>query len=60
MDKHIDLRTGKKAKHICCYKCDSQRSLLVEEKRNSETGELVEKNFICLDCAGGAEKILKA
>ena len=58
MDKYIDLRTGKPAKKIQCYKCDSKRSLLVEEKRNSETGELIEKNFICLECAGGAEKVL--
>ena len=53
MSEHIDLPTGKKPKRICCYQCDSQRSLLVEEKRNLDTGELIEKNFICLKCAGG-------
>jgi C4-type Zn-finger protein len=47
----IDLRTGKPAKRIACYKCDSQKQLLVEEKRNNHTGEIVEKNFICATCA---------
>jgi hypothetical protein len=45
-----DLRTGERVK-IECYKCGCKSQLLVEEKRNNDTGELVEKNFICAKCA---------
>jgi hypothetical protein len=48
----IDLRTGKPVKKICCYKCESASRLCVEEKRREDTGEIIEKNFICIKCAG--------
>ena len=38
-------------KELCCYKCKSTKSLLVEEKRNHDTQDLIEKNFICATCA---------
>ena len=44
-------------KQITCYKCGSLSSLLVEEKVNSDTGEILEKNFICADCAKLFEKL---
>lgn len=44
-------------KKICCYKCGTQQSLIVEEKVDTKTGKVVEKNFICLDCAGGSKAI---
>lgn len=47
-----DLRTGQPVKKIWCYKCGSQSQLCVEEKRRDDTGEIVEKNFICAKCAG--------
>lgn len=44
---------------IKCYKCDSTKQLLVEEKVTPHTGRVIEKNFICLTCAGGPEKVFK-
>ena len=38
-------------KELCCYKCKSSKRLLVEEKRNAVTNEILETNFICGDCA---------
>lgn len=38
-------------KVLGCYKCNTSYNLLVEEKVNSDTGEVIEKNFICADCA---------
>lgn len=56
---YIDLRTGKPAKKIECYRCGSQSQLLVEEKVREDTKEIIEKNFICLVCAGGPEKVFR-
>ena len=54
-----DLRTGAPCKQIECYKCKSKSQLLIEEKIDNDTGKVAEKNFICLTCAGGAEKVFK-
>lgn len=51
----IDILTGQPVKEIVCYKCESNEKLLVEEKRCNETGKLIEKNFICAQCAWGSE-----
>jgi hypothetical protein len=37
---------------ICCYKCKIQSELCIEEKRCNQTGKIIEKNFICIKCAG--------
>jgi hypothetical protein len=44
---------------IKCYLCGSRQQLLVEELTNDK-GIVVDKNFICINCAGGAEKVFKA
>jgi hypothetical protein len=38
-------------KKVRCYKCGGHKNLLVEEKKCSETGALIDKNFICSGCA---------
>lgn len=48
----IDVRTKKPMGKICCYKCQSTQSLCVEEKVREDTGQIIEKNFICIKCAG--------
>lgn len=35
-----------------CYRCKSPYQLLIEEKVNNDTGEIIEKNFVCLRCSG--------
>lgn len=42
----------KQDKRLECYKCQSQQGLLVEEKVDTTTGRVVDKNFICLPCSG--------
>lgn len=59
MNEPIDLRTGKAAMKLCCYKCQSQKQLLVQEKIDPRTGKAFDKKFICLDCAGGADSVFK-
>ena len=54
-----DLRTGQPCRKIECYKCQSTHALLVEEKLHPDSGEIIEKNFICAPCAGGFEKIFE-
>lgn len=46
-------------KKLCCYKCESTTQLLVEEKIDNDTGKIIEKNFICVECAGGRDKLFK-
>lgn len=41
-----------------CYKCKSTKNLLVQEKIDPKSGKAFDKKFICLDCAGGANKVL--
>ncbi len=47
----MDVRTGKPAKRLECYKCQSQIGLLVEEKVDTTTGKVLGKEFICLPCS---------
>lgn len=42
---------------LCCFKCGSTSSLLVQETIDKNTYKVIEKNFICLECAGGPEKL---
>jgi hypothetical protein len=37
---------------IQCYVCGIRKDLLVEEKIDTQTGKIIEKNFICLEHAG--------
>jgi len=59
MNESIDLRTGKPIREIKCYKCGSTKQLIIEEKITPKTGRVIEKNFMCLSCAGGADKVFK-
>jgi len=46
-----NLKTRDPVKQLCCYKCGNKSQICVEEKKCEETGEIVEKNFICAKCA---------
>jgi hypothetical protein len=39
-------------KQIECCKCGSKQRLLVQERVDNDTGRVIDKNFICADCAG--------
>ncbi len=56
MSEPFDIR-GKPITKLCCFKCQSQKQLLVQEKIHHITGKAFDKKFICLDCAGGADKV---
>jgi len=57
-EEEMDLR-GYPAKKIACHKCGSRQQLLVQESRCGDTGKLIEKNFICAQCAWGIERECK-
>lgn len=42
-----------------CYKCGSTKQLMVEETIDKTTYCVIKKEFICLTCAGGPEKVFK-
>lgn len=39
------------AGRLACYKCHGNTKLMVEEKRHRESGKLIYKKFICVECA---------
>lgn len=43
---------GRSVNEVVCYKCKSNRKILIEEKIRQDTKEIIEKNFICAPCAG--------
>lgn len=51
-----DIRTGKEVK-LSCYKCDSNEQLLAQETIDKTTYCVIKKEFICLTCAGGPDKV---
>lgn len=34
-----------------CHRCKSTHHLIIEEKINVETSEVIEKHFVCIRCA---------
>lgn len=58
MNQPLDIR-GKPVMKLCCFKCQSQKQLLVQEKIDPKTGKAFDKKFICLDCAGGIDAVFK-